>query len=192
MRDAGVEPTLVSYNALASAWASQGEIAATEAALGQAAARGLSLDGYSYGALLQACCRLRALPAAAAARRNQRSVDISARASYWAERMLLDLNNVERNVPLCSLCKRALGEEAFEALLARHTKRAGADKARAAVTRQQAAQEQMVARQQALAQKSVMAQRGARALPQQEKNWWPHHGGGLVPRAPPALAPSKG
>ena len=57
MRQANVRPSLITYNALASAHASIGDVDAVERCLNQAAAQRLMPDRYSYGALLQACSK---------------------------------------------------------------------------------------------------------------------------------------
>ena len=51
MTSASVKPSLITYNALASAHASTGDLDAVERCLQQASSRGLILDRYSYGAL---------------------------------------------------------------------------------------------------------------------------------------------
>jgi len=55
MQRAHVRPSLVTFNSLASSYATYGDFEATEDALRQAKEHGFSLDRYSYGALLQAC-----------------------------------------------------------------------------------------------------------------------------------------
>ena len=57
MRQANVKPSLITYNALASAHASTGDVDAVERTLNQATSQRLALDRYSYGALLQACTK---------------------------------------------------------------------------------------------------------------------------------------
>merc|ERR1719453_3044063 len=53
----GIKPTLVTYNSLALAYAAYGDIWATDRVLSQAMSEGHALDGYSYGAVLQACAK---------------------------------------------------------------------------------------------------------------------------------------
>ena len=109
MADERVHPTLISFNALATAWASQGNLAATERVVAAAAAAGWAADRYTYGALLEAC---------------HRAANADAAATH-VRAMLA--GGIQLNAHLLSAARRAVGGSAaaFEALIARPAPRGG-------------------------------------------------------------------
>jgi hypothetical protein len=113
MRDARVAPTLVSFNALASAHAACGDLANVEAVLAMATAQpGLRLDRYSYGALLQACTHKGGHKGRGGPERAK-----AAKAKAHVEGLLA--SNVPMNDFLETMCKRAVGDDTFEQMVAR-------------------------------------------------------------------------
>ena len=113
MRDARVAPTLVSFNALASAHAACGDLANVEAVLAMATAQpGLRLDRYSYGALLQACTHKGGHKGRGGPERAK-----AAKAKAHVEGLLA--SNVPMNDFLETMCKRAVGDDTFDQMVAR-------------------------------------------------------------------------
>ena len=104
MQQARVTPSLVSYNALAAAHAARGAITAVERVLGLAAAQGLQLDGFSFGALLNACAKCG----------DERRV-VGERAH--AHVLALLASSVPLNDFLRGACRRAVGDSLFQQLL---------------------------------------------------------------------------
>uniref|UniRef100_A0A7S0Q162 Pentacotripeptide-repeat region of PRORP domain-containing protein n=1 Tax=Coccolithus braarudii TaxID=221442 RepID=A0A7S0Q162_9EUKA len=104
MLQARVAPTIVTYNALASAHAARHDLTKVERTLTLAAQQlgAAALDRFSYGALLLACVRSEA--PAAVSRRHVRALLSS---------------KVKLNDYLRSLCARAVGESVLQALLSK-------------------------------------------------------------------------
>jgi len=117
MQHAHVRPSLITFNSLASAYASAGDVAATEETLGKAKELGFSPDRYSYGALLQA--------AAKKAKSGGRTAAVEARdaAMRYTEAMLAA--GIEINDYLRGAATRAVGEEAFTELRRKYRERDG-------------------------------------------------------------------
>lgn len=113
MLEARVAPTIVSFNALASAHSSKGDLSAVERVLERATAARLPLDRFSYGALLQA-----SMNAKGAAKLPARE-----RAKQHVHALLH--SGVELNDYLRTMCKRAIGESALTALLDSRSTRSG-------------------------------------------------------------------
>ena len=113
MLEARVAPTIVSFNALASAHSSKGDLSAVERVLERATAARLPLDRFSYGALLQA-----SMNAKGAAKLPARE-----RAKQHVHALLH--SGVELNDYLRTTCKRAIGESALTALLDSRSTRSG-------------------------------------------------------------------
>lgn len=116
MRQAHVQPSLVTFNALASAHAAIGDLAAVEDVMGQAKATGFELDRYSYGALLQACSKATPKRSGKATRLGGARDPPSAAATRHVQQMLQ--SGIELNDFLTYAAQRAVGERVFASMLA--------------------------------------------------------------------------
>merc|ERR1712087_175650 len=107
MLQARVTPTIVSYNALASAHAACADLPAVERVMAKAVDQlgSSALDRFSYGALLLACVKAKA-PAGVSRKHVQALQD----------------SKVTMNDYLRSLCSRAVGERELVTMLAKHDK----------------------------------------------------------------------
>jgi len=110
MLRAHVRPSLITFNSLAAAYASAGDMAATEDALHQAKEQGFVLDRYSYGALLQVAAK-------SANKAGGRQAAREAALKY-TEAMLR--SGIDINDYLCGAATRAVGEAAFAELRSKH------------------------------------------------------------------------
>lgn len=110
MQHAQVQPSLVTFNALASAYAHAGDLPQTEDALEQAKELGHVLDRYSYGALLQAAIKV--------GNGSGNAAKGKAAAARHVETMLA--SGLVLNDYLKSMACRAVGDRTFAELQQKH------------------------------------------------------------------------